>query len=896
MNPLEKFATYILPFAFLMPVTSAATTPGNEDGLFVVEDAQAQFEALKHHAEALGWRNPESDGAPDPGSTDHYQGLVRNPNPGTPVFYITQKDNDDQGRKGGYLLVIELKSRDTSGERLRSNLQEDGQDTEDTSPNENDTWVSSIRFDGTLENAPVFDGIRLPAYEHPGGMALVDDVLFVPVDTPASEADPVGQLLLFDVSADPLIPIPLQAFELEHAIDNVAVTRLDNGRYRIWTNGDGGADIRVYDTTSTDLRDDTLDLTLRQEWDPATDLVHDGFGCLFPPELVELCWPRGASAHQSSTFLRDTDGKLYMITMRHPGGFAFSGEDWASLYLVEEQAPGELRLTWLAQRMFHCRYDGGGGPQPMRVCNMGAGNNAYVSLSGELILYSVPHDDEDGFDIDIVRMGEFRHRDVNRENSPLRLPTADAAGPYQVNEGGVVELSGTGGPPADRPWVELYDDDGYLDRSIVVDYDDRDLLELENFNDLDNFNDKTTSVRWRAPVGLNIELYDDDNFQDRTIRLFGTGETQAIDNLGTQVVVAGLVEQDNPSKGVGEELEFNDKTSSLKWVEVAPPASVSPTLEWDLDGDSVFGETGAAALRGDEVGSFPNFDAAGLDGPIDLSVSLRAIVTNATGVGDIGEDAAIIHVLNVPPTVAVDSLNGGLLGIGLIGLPVTLNGHFSDVPEDSHTAEVNWDDGVTKSAGVDAGDSTVTATHVYDIAGTFDVELAVTDDDLGRGTASALLIVYDPRGAVEDVLDQIDMLLGTPLDPKDLAALEKGRDRLDGQNSGRAKNGALDKLGSGDLIPALVKLEATIQDLDKVVGIDVAALKLQLALAANSIARATRDNAADTIGPVPTPEQQAKLDDVDAWLADGEVKLRALDYDAAVRSFRFSTARALELL
>ena len=36
--------------------------------------------------------------------------------------------------------------------------------------------------------------------------------------------------------------------------------------------------------------------------------------------------------------------------------------------------------------------------------------------------------------------------------------------------------------------------------------------------------------------------------------------------------------------------------------------------EWDLDGDGVFGETGAAAERGDEVGQTPTFSAAGCTG------------------------------------------------------------------------------------------------------------------------------------------------------------------------------------------------------------------------------------------------------------------------------------------
>ena len=57
------------------------------------------------------------------------------------------------------------------------------------------------------------------------------------------------------------------------------------------------------------------------------------------------------------------------------------------------------------------------------------------------MLYAVPHDDQDGFDPDYVRMAEFRHRDVSTEDSPLRFPSADAGGPYNVDEGGSVQLA-----------------------------------------------------------------------------------------------------------------------------------------------------------------------------------------------------------------------------------------------------------------------------------------------------------------------------------------------------------------------------------------------------------------------------------------------------------------------
>ncbi len=66
---------------------------------------------------------------------------------------------------------------------------------------------------------------------------------------------------------------------------------------------------------------------------------------------------------------------------------------------------------------------------------------------------------------------------------------------------------------------------------------------------------------------------------------------------------------------------------------------------WDLDGDTIFGETGAGAERGDETGSSPTFTATALDGPGSITVSLRVTVGLDSAI-----DTATINVANLPPT------------------------------------------------------------------------------------------------------------------------------------------------------------------------------------------------------------------------------------------------------
>ena len=76
--------------------------------------------------------------------------------------------------------MIRLGSRGTDGERLRSNLQVDGAETEDTPPPVADTWLRSYRFNGI---GVTIDDETLPAYNHLGGMAIMDNILFVAMDT-----------------------------------------------------------------------------------------------------------------------------------------------------------------------------------------------------------------------------------------------------------------------------------------------------------------------------------------------------------------------------------------------------------------------------------------------------------------------------------------------------------------------------------------------------------------------------------------------------------------------------------------------------------------------------------------------------------------------------------------
>ena len=64
---------------------------------------------------------------------------------------------------------------------------------------------------------------------------------------------------------------------------------------------------------------------------------------------------------------------------------------------------------------------------------------------------------------------------------------------------------------------------------------------------------------------------------------------------------------------------------------------------------SADGETGSEAGRGDEIGKYPIFDATGLHGPQDYTVSLR--VHDPEGQEDPCVVETTIHIINDAPVV-----------------------------------------------------------------------------------------------------------------------------------------------------------------------------------------------------------------------------------------------------
>lgn len=944
---LLKFALAVVS---LVPASIHAQTSDRADGMRFLPDAVGQFQALTDRPEPLGL---DIATTPNPSSCKHYQSVVRVQGAdGTPFLLMTRSGNlPDFGFSGtvcddspdetgnGHLIVFRMGSRDKNGERLRSNRLAKGVHVNLTSPNPDDK--ATIYFtivDGGLVFGDGDGGVpSAKVYQHPGGMQVIGNILAMAVEHPrpgGSEEDcqdecalipssedcqrclnyeraPNPTMVMFFNISNPEDPQFLSQFPLvdgdeqpRQAAGTLGITPLADGTYLMTvTGGEHNPALWFYRSTSTNLNDPNLSWNYVDGWFADTirpagfqecaegSVEAEGIVCLSPDEqYLEQDWPDGndGHTHQTLQFLRqqDINGTLYLAGARGKFGSDTSTLD---LYRVDCETPlcepgHDVKLKRIVTRDV-TPYPNTGG---LKTVSLAAASSFYVSPSGELIFYATEHDNDGPSDS--VKAGEWRHRNVVREGSPTLLPTAKVDGPYEVDEGSSVNLTGSATPPITKAWVQLFHATDLRSHFPIVDFDDYQLDDFDDFSTFElwpgplplpfNHYNKFQSLSWFAPPGCSMVAVDRENGNGEQTLTLNSGPSipQAIPNLAS--------------------VDMSQKIDGVAFLPNCSQYYSTPfNLLWDLD------LNGSYESAGSSVSFNPN-----VDGPSQVSIPVQA--QHPAG-GLTNQATAVVSVRNVAPSITnlalVDSFGrvvGSDVPFAVENLEYSVKSSFTDPGvQDHQTATLKLGNGtIVPSSAFDSfsdafGGITgqLSKRHTYSTPGTYSINLEVVDDDNGQSTAGLTIQVVNLSQSIQWVIDAINLRLATATNANVIRALRDAREALAGDHTGLIRRrGALDEIEDGRFVAALLKVKDAIRALERaeVAGSgDLIQLKSGLGLAGDATAQKAYLRALASVG-TPNSNEERQLDRIRASIAAGQARLLAAAYVAAIEEFKEAAARA----
>ena len=181
---------------------------------------------------------------------------------------------------------------------------------------------------------------------------------------------------------------------------------------------------------------------------------------------------------------------------------------------------------------------------------------------------------------------------------------------------------------------------------------------------------------------------------------------------------------------------------SLSAASSSDPQGDALTYAWDLDNDGVYGETGAGATRGNEVGATPTFNAAGVDGPAAPTVKLRVSDGSATS----ADDTATVSVTNVAPTASVSETAGAQATDTARSVTLVATDPAPADQAGNFTWTIDWGDGTAPSSVT--GTSPASGSHTYAGPGTYTVSVSARDDDSATGApaTTSITVAAPPAG------------------------------------------------------------------------------------------------------------------------------------------------------
>jgi hypothetical protein len=307
-------------------------------------------------------------------------------------------------------------------------------------------------------------------FDHSGGMQAVGRYLAVGL-----EESHRSRVVFWDLSRP---EHPRRVGRLEHTTGvsgagTVSMARLRGGRYVLIVGGTDANILDFYVSRTGRLDQPRFGHATRWRESQLKTTLRDG--------------DREFGDYQNLNLVTDTSGRLYLIGTHRSGNLTL-GADFADLFLLENLG-NTVAITKVAKRHLYC-----GVPFAGQQCNFDAAGGVYVTPRRMLLLYGTEH--ANNGPQASVKAQEFR-------TVPHRA-ACDAI---------------------DQAWVELYDDSGFDgDRSIMIDYVDRDRRAYTNYDLVEGFEDKASAAWWCLPRGWRYRLYEHKSpCGGRVVDLVGSG-------------------------------------------------------------------------------------------------------------------------------------------------------------------------------------------------------------------------------------------------------------------------------------------------------------------------------------------------------------------------------------
>lgn len=273
-------------------------------------------------------------------------------------------------------------------------------------------------------------------------------------------------------------------------------------------------------------------------------------------------------------------------------------------------------------------------------------------------------------------------------------PVADAGGPYSGNQGEPVSLTAS------------------------ADDDDAALQYRWDFN-----NDHLWDTPWSSSGTISHVF--NENYEDKVVVLISDGRMQDADAASISINMRPLASAGGPYvSNEGTSILFDASASS-------DPDADTLSYRWDFNNDGTY-DTPASASP-----TVAHTWADDFTGTVTVEVSDGKMSATAT---------ASVTVNNVAPVVQTAAPDTPFILPNV--MTIDFSGSFTDVGIlDTHTALWSWGDGTTQVGTVSAG--TVSGTHAFPAYGDFIIQLSVTDDDAGVGSATRTIHVADPDEAFD---------------------------------------------------------------------------------------------------------------------------------------------------